>query len=557
MKNYKRKVFILGIDGATFDVIHPLINKGKLHNFNKVIECGTHGNLDSTIPPLSAPAWIGFMTGKNPGHYGAYHFRDIDITNPQNFTKIELINSSFYKGDTFFDYLGEIGYRVGLMTIPVTYPPWKVNGFLVSGYPCPDPSVNTNFTYPSKLSNEIPDNLNWTEDVNSDLIPKQEYRGANNPEDILQGGLSMMKKRTNYTFELMKRYNCDVTVLVWGAIDRAQHVLWKYHDTNHSLYQPENRYKTYIEDLYLYADQLLSKIINQLRPYENLFILSDHGFGPRQGHFFHLNAWLNQEGYLKANYIEKLRNNFFANSLKPAVHKFVKALNQTSSQKLAQVNQQLVASGVDFSKTQAFMYPIHEQTVGLVINLKERQPFGIVSSPKYESLRDQLIKKLKEILDHRNGAKVIKKCYKREELYRGSEAEKAPDIIIVLNDNYYGGTRAFGKIFSNMHHRNTQTVNGTHRHNGIFLAYGKDIDKGKEIHNASIIDVAPTVIHSLKEKIPRDIEGKVLTSVFTKDYAAEKIRYMDRKDKSNPNHTHLSKDDKDSMIKNLKQLGYL
>ena len=63
----RRKVCIIGLDGATFDVIEPLIKNGDLPNIASIMKGGVSAELNSTFFPQSAAAWTSFATGKNPG----------------------------------------------------------------------------------------------------------------------------------------------------------------------------------------------------------------------------------------------------------------------------------------------------------------------------------------------------------------------------------------------------------------------------------------------------------------------------------------------------------
>lgn len=559
MKNNmnKKKVFVLGIDGATYSVISPLINQGKLPNFQKLISRGVHGVLHSTIPSLSAPAWVAFMTGRNPGHYATYHFRKINIKEYQNIHSQDLINSSSFSGTTFFDYLGELGYTVGVVTVPVTYPPWKVNGFLVSGYPCPDPADNPNYTFPQFLSREILENLNWTEKEHAGSISKGELRGASDPGDILDGGLAMMSRRTHYTLKLMKQFNSDVTVLVWGEIDRAQHKIWKYHDPDHVLHPSDGKYKSYLERLYCHADNLLGTIVSNLSPDTNLFILSDHGFGPKQGSYFHVNAWLEMHGYMKARLKSKLLNNPLLNSLKGPIRSFVMKRNVSTRKKIRDAKGRFTVGAIDFEQTLVYRFPVDEQTEGIVINLKGRQQSGTVTGERYETLRTELIDRLKEFKDPRNGKYVIKRCVRREDIYAGEKMMDAPDIICTLHEGYYIGSRVEGDLITPIPEAHIDSMSGNHRPEGIFLASGPGIREGTSFEKADIIDVAPSLIYALGERIPESIEGKVITSIFSDECLRNAPQFVEYEFCVNNESVSLSSVEEESMKDKLKDMGYL
>ena len=74
MSLLERRVLVIGIDGATFKILKPLIKRGKLPNIAKMIENGVRGILKSTIPTSSPVAWTSFMTGKNPAKHQIFDF---------------------------------------------------------------------------------------------------------------------------------------------------------------------------------------------------------------------------------------------------------------------------------------------------------------------------------------------------------------------------------------------------------------------------------------------------------------------------------------------------
>ena len=148
--NSTRKVFILGLDGATLDIIKPLIEKGELTNFKKLIESGTHGTLWSTIPAVSAPAWTSFATGKNCGKHSIIGFTKRDKNNGY---KIKYLTGNDNKSLTLWEVLSRKGKSVVVINVPMTYPPKKVNGILVSGSDAV--TTNASFTYPASFKEEI------------------------------------------------------------------------------------------------------------------------------------------------------------------------------------------------------------------------------------------------------------------------------------------------------------------------------------------------------------------------------------------------------------------
>src|SRR5829696_555794 len=115
------KLLILGLDGATFDLIRPWAAAGHLPNLARLMDEGVQANLASTLPPVTSPAWPTFMTGTNPGKHGVFDF--IQPTGA-NFT---LVNATRIKQPTIWQRLSQAGRRVGVLNVPVTYPPQPLN----------------------------------------------------------------------------------------------------------------------------------------------------------------------------------------------------------------------------------------------------------------------------------------------------------------------------------------------------------------------------------------------------------------------------------------------
>ncbi len=69
-----KKVILVGLDGATWDLITPWVHAGKLATFRKLMQQGIWGELESTAPPISPSAWTSIYTGANPAKHGITNF---------------------------------------------------------------------------------------------------------------------------------------------------------------------------------------------------------------------------------------------------------------------------------------------------------------------------------------------------------------------------------------------------------------------------------------------------------------------------------------------------
>ena len=148
-KKAKRgRVLVIGWDGATFELISPWVDQGLLPNTKRMMEQGSYGVMQSVIRPGSPQAWSSFVTGMNPGKHGIFNF----IEKVKNSYRVTFVNAKARGGDSVWKILSHHGLRVGVMNIPISYPPEKVNGVFLSGLDAP--GVESKFTYPETLYEE-------------------------------------------------------------------------------------------------------------------------------------------------------------------------------------------------------------------------------------------------------------------------------------------------------------------------------------------------------------------------------------------------------------------
>lgn len=505
-KGRKLKLLVIGLDGATFDVILPLIKENKLQTLKKIMKQGTHGELESTFPPLTGPAWASFMTGKNPGQYGAYGFIDYDPKDYDSFFKGKLVTSNNFAGSTFIDLLSSNGHKVGVVSLPMTYPPWKINGVMISGFPCPNTDRIHYFSQDPKIG--VEERLEYSD---SNRQPHQsEKRKASD-------GLSMMEKRTRVAIELVKKMELDCLIIVFGATDRVQH------------FYGVSSENPVIEKHYQVASVQISKLLELTDENTRIFIMSDHGAEPCPEIVFNTNCWLKEQGLLalnekRAKTFTLLRNLYysythFVGCISEKLRNFLEISNKIKEFLFRSTV--VYVTSINWSETKAFRYPMACTRIeGIVINVKERQKVGIVEAKEeYEKLRDGIIRKLKNLRDTNTGDKVVKECYKREEIYHGRFVEKAPDIVLYLN-KHYSAADGLSDVFSKAFSKDQRIV---HSMQGILIAKGPMIKRGKRINEANIVDLASTILYSMGISIPKSMDGIVLHEIFTDEFKLKRV----------------------------------
>lgn len=139
---FDKKIIILGFDGLSPEIIEPMIAGGKLPNFSRLKAAGSYRRLFTTNPSQSPVAWTGFATGQNPGKNGIF---DFIVRDPKTYG-LSLSLSNIEKGKVervikskcFWQYTSEANVPTVVIGCPITFPPDKVYGRMLSGMGVPD-----------------------------------------------------------------------------------------------------------------------------------------------------------------------------------------------------------------------------------------------------------------------------------------------------------------------------------------------------------------------------------------------------------------------------------
>jgi len=512
--NKKARVFIIGLDGATFDLILPWIKEGKLPSLSHMMENGAYGELRSTIPILTPAAWSSFMTGKNPGKHGIVGF----FTRENDSYVVKVINSTHRSAKEIWTILSEKGKKVGIVNVPLTYPPKSVNGFMVTGMMTPPKSDN--FTYPPPLKEEV-------EKVVGSGTLDPLLTSLEREEVFINEVFDSTEKLAKISLLLTEKQEPDFFMVVFNGTDYIQHRFWKYIDPKHPEYKAEKsvKYRKMFLQLYQRIDEILGNFLKKTDERTTVIVMSDHGSGPLHK-YIHVNSWLMQTGLLKLRkrLTTRLKCFLYRRGINP--QKILNALfsihlgnirikTDRTDKKLQSISNKLFLSfsDVDWPKTKAY-------SIGsgiIYINLKGREPSGTVSpGQEYESLREQISARLYGLKDPETGEFVIKKVYKKEEIYRGPHIDTLPDIVFIPKPGYT--TFEEHEFAAKSVITQTKIISGTHRLNGILIMKGGGIKKSATLQDASIMDVAPTILYLLGLPIPTDMDGRVLEGALTSSY---------------------------------------
>lgn len=530
---------VIGLDGAAWHLLDPMLTAGAMPRLKALRERGASGVLKSTVPTYTPPAWTSAVTGVNPGRHGVYGF----IEGNAQSEKQELMHSGKIKAPTLWEIAGEQGARCGIYNLPLSYPPRPLDGWMVSGMLTPGyGEKQKGFAYPAELEELI---LRWAPgyvlDVNVNY--EQDWRDG----ELAVRTLQSIEQREKVLEGLLDAHPVDVLFSVMESPDRLQHVYYRYMDPADAMYHsPEGAARReQVTDCFRAIDRIVGLLEDWAGPDGGVIVCSDHGFTSWEV-TVHLNALLQEWGYLKLKPAARAMQTSAARSLVPVAKRFL-------PRKVARDAKGKTFAAVDWTKTKAFASPIPQQ--GVFVNLEGRERFGSVPMAELEPLKNELVQRFKD-LRAPDGQPATDHVWRSEEVFHGPALDGAPDVLPVLRDHRFelDDELFHREAFSDVRHM----PRGVHHPDGMVIVAGPGTVSGSTIE-ASVMDVMPTLLYQAGLKVPDGLDGKVIEDAFDREHLrANPVGTVaplaaGTKDEASP----YSQEEEAMIEESLRGLGYL
>jgi predicted AlkP superfamily phosphohydrolase/phosphomutase len=476
-----RDVLLIGLDGATFDILDPLMEEGAMPALRELIDAGARATLRSTVPALTPPAWTSLVTGRGPGAHGIFDFfRKDDEASPL----FRFLTSQDVASPAMWSYANNEQLQSTVLNFPLTFPAPKVSGHILPGgfmpwrqlrLGChPEGLFDRLRALPSFNPRELA--LDMTQEAKA-----IEGCSADEYEPWVDMHIRRERQWVDIVQYLRKTEPSAFTALMFDGTDKIQHLCWRFIDPalRETLASPwDRRVRDKVREYYSRLDTLIAELRESFAD-ATIVVASDHGFGP-QVRTFYVNSWLERMGLLA-----------WREGQAPASGDATKLGLDQLARHVYQI---------DWSRTRAFA-PMPSGNGVHIVKADQAHPHGVPAG-EYRAFRDDLAARLLELRDPETNEPVVLRVSPREALFSGPHLSLAPDLTLELHD---GGL--FSILSSSESVRRRPLPTGTHRPEGIFIAAGPEIRRGVRLEPLSILDVAPLLLHQLGLPIPAVLEG--------------------------------------------------
>jgi predicted AlkP superfamily phosphohydrolase/phosphomutase len=510
-------LLVIGLDGATLDLVGPWIAAGRLPALGALVERGAWGRLRSTLPAATFPAWTSLTTGVNPGRHGVLDFTE---RIPGTY-RVRFVNGSWRRVPALWNRIEAAGGRVAVVTVPATYPPEPLDGVMVSGFDTPLTTViDGSFVHPRSFWPEIRRLVG--------RVPFADFQelstGPGWHDAALARLLDGIERRATLVEAILRRECHDACMVVFGESDTVAHHFWRFHDPASPRHAP-SPWADAIRLVYEALDRAVGRLVAAAPRDAVVAVVSDHGSGGASDVVVHPNRRLAACGLLGFRAAAG-RGRVAAVARGAALRAVPTRLQAPLLRRLPRAAGRLEGmhrfDGIDWRETVAYSEEL-DYHPSVWLNVRGREPEGIVAPEAYATTRERVVAALAS-WRHADGSPVIERVRRREEVYAGPHVGRAPDLLLELAPvaGYSPSCLRSGgpgpdvvRLLPSEHAGGKgRGMNGAHRRDGLFVVAGAGVRAAGECAPAEIVDVLPTLLALAGLDVPDGLDGRPIAGAL-------------------------------------------
>jgi predicted AlkP superfamily phosphohydrolase/phosphomutase len=483
------QTLLLGLDGATFRVLGPMMEAGVMPELTRVVRSGVACELYSTPHPFTPPAWTTLATGVGPGEHGIFDF--VRVLRGSGRPSYTMATARDVRRETIWQVASRSGRRVACLNYPLSFPPRPIDGWVVPGFV--PPRHLRRFVHPPELYDRLlridgfdPAELLLNLDIEREAIQTLD-------DDEYEAWIRLHIRReaqwAAITRLAVEEEHCDLVAVIFDGVDKLQHLCWRFLDPDSPTGADpefEARVGALCTEYFASVDRHIANLIDAADDDANVVICSDHGFGPT-GQIFYPNVLLERAGLLT-----------WADGV---------GLDQDEKQQPEGHRNPTIL--FDWDRTSA--YALTAGSNGIHIHLANEPDERGVAADDYDAVRARVEEIMLSYRDPRTGAAPVQRVMRREEVFPGEHSHLGPDLTLILSDyGFLSILRADEPV------KPRSQVMGTHAPEGVFAATGPALRRAGGVPPApfGIVQVAPLLLHLAGVALPSDLDADLPEAVL-------------------------------------------
>lgn len=536
------RMALVGLDGATFSVLDPLIEAGVMPALEAVARRGVRTTLRSTVPTYTPPAWVSMATGVNPGRHGIFGFL---ANTPQ--APAEIVHSGLIGSPPMWRYLEALGLRSGIFNLPMSYPPSDVDGFMISGGLAAGwtDTEMPNFSSDAAGGKLVAEISNGPYPLDTVVSYENDWQSTTVADRITR----VQKLRRTVLAALLEKYDVDLVFAVFEGVDRIQHLHYQYVVECSDWYgRPEAQHMRERSFAYFQeVDRAIADLVSWAGEDGHVVVVSDHGFGPWEK-TLNTNLLLDQWGYLRLPKGSRLTR------MRAVTGAGQRVARKVLPRRMLHAAKSRVGQRIVWEDTKAFSSHVAEQ--GIHVNSRSDLPLGVLDDESTGAVESELIERLHDFKDPSDGKPVVDTVVRREGAIHGPHKSRSPHLFPFCRDQRYELSDSLVATSPLTDHRDRPW--GYHHKNGILFAAGPLVGKGEVEGGLDIVDVLPTVFHLSGLPVPAGLDGEVNKPLLGGEAASRPVTTTDlhpghERSQDNP----YSPEEEQSIEDALRGLGYM
>lgn len=498
------RILAIGIDAGEPTRLERWMEEGSLPTIRKTAERGTYIRLRSVADTFCDAVWPSFYTGTGPAAHGHYHLRQV---RPGTVRLVPSMNLSYKR--PFWWLLRHLDKQVVVFDVPKVRIQEEGADYQVIGWGEHYPFIRG--SRPPGLLREIQQRFG-RHPHHEEVFPTRSVR---HEQKLLQKMLLGAERRAEATRFLMNRAPWDLLITVFSESHSAGHQFYHHLDSTAPAYDPQRSpvMESAMREAYSNIDEAIAYILEAASPDTNVLVFSVHGVETDYATHSLLQPLLIRLGFQSP-----------APAGKPDLFRILRdhlpqwVRNQANAALPRSVQDDLIArffeKGCDWSKTRAVAEESREGPPWIRINLRGREPWGVVEPGKgYDNLCAELTDELMKLRIHPGGQRAVREVWRTDQVFHGPRLRDLPDLIVHWERNVTISALEhprIGIITSDL----PAIQKSMHSSRAFLAVAGPHFRSGVQVTNAHITDLAPTLLYLMGSPIPSDMEGRVLTELI-------------------------------------------